>query len=453
MLQLIAFELRIVLRDRAALCLLAVLAGALALACLSGAGLMESQIEGRAAAATRQSEAAAQWAERMADAELAPEEAILSPYRLRQILIAPLPPLADFSAGRAPIDPYSATVTMRTSPETLFQRSGLENPELLARGGIDLGFVVIVLAPLVLIGLLYGLFAADRDSGIARLITAQAGSPVRLIGARIVPRLALVLLPIAAATLALLLTGPEIPGRWSAAGLWLLVAALFLLLWAACGAWINSLDIGAETAAFTLVALWALVTLVLPAAFAAMVEASYPPPSRFAQIAAARAAEIASSEAYENDHPEIASGEFEGRLASIRKTWDVAQKVEAATAPINRRFAAQRAAQQRFAQGLSWASPALIAKRALERAAGTDAAAGEAFRAASEAYLAAFRAYGGGFVERGAIMAAADAARLPRFSWPSARSRPWAEIAAILALAATVLVLALRRFARPAVLR
>lgn len=450
MLRLIALELRIVLRDRAALSLLAVLVGALALACLSGAALMQTQIEGREEAKTLQSEAVQQWRKRLADAELPPEEAILSPYRLRQVLIAPLPVLADFSAGRAPVDPYTTTVTMRASRNTLFQRSGLGNPELLVRGGIDLGFVVVVLGPLVLIGLLYGLFAADRDSGIAQLISAQAGSPVRLIGARIVPRLALVLLPIAAAVLVLLATGPDIAGRWQAAGIWLLVAALFLLLWAACGAWVNSFAIGAETAAFTLVALWALITLVLPAAFSAIVQAGYPPPSRFEQIAAARAAEVASTEAYENDHPEIASGEFEGRLASIRKTWDVAQKVEAATAPIDRRFVDQLAGQQRFAEALSWASPALVAKRALEQAAGTDPTTGHDFRRASEAYLAAFRAYGGGFVERGAIMQPADDGRIPRFSWLPAKSSPWAEIAALIVLAAALMVLAIRRFARPA---
>jgi hypothetical protein len=448
MLRLIALELKVLLRDRAGLGLLAVLAGALALACLSGAGLMQSQVEGRAAAQVRQTEAAEQFRERLADAELPPEEAILSPYRLREVLIAPLPVLADFSAGRAPLDPYATTVSMRTGRDTLFQRSGLENPELLVRGGIDLGFVVIVLAPLVLIGLLYGLFATDRDSGVARLIVAQAGSPVQLIGARILPRIALVLLLIAAAVLVLLSTGPDIAGRWQAAGLWLLVASLFLLFWAVCGAWINSLDVSAETAAFTLVALWALLTLVLPAAFSAIVQASYPPPSRFEQIAAARAAEVASTEAYENDHPELASGEFEGRLSSIRKTWDVAQKVEAATARIEQRFATQLAAQQRAAQSLSWASPALIAKRALEQIAETDAATGEGFRTASEAYLAAFRRFGGGFVDRGAIMQSGDAAQIPRFAWSPARVAPWGAIAILAALTAGLMLLAIRRFAR-----
>jgi ABC-2 type transport system permease protein len=448
MLRLIGLELRMVLRDGAALSLLAVLAGALALACLSGTALIQSQAEGRATAQVRQSEAAEQFHERLADAELPPEEAILSPYRMRQVLIAPLPVLVDFSAGRAAIDPYATTVSMRTSRDTLFQRNGLENPEVLMRGGIDLAFVVVVLAPLVLIGLLYGLFAADRDSGVARLIVAQAGSPVRLIGARIIPRLALVVLPIVAAVLVQLAIGPDLAGRWQAAGVWLLLAALFLSFWAACGAWVNSLDIGAETAAFSLVALWAVITLILPASFSAIVQASFPPPSRFEQIATARAAEVASTEVYENDHPEIASDEFASRLASIRKTWEVAQKVEAATAPIDRRFAARLAAQQRFAEALSWASPALVAKHALDQTAGTDAATGQGFRVGSEAYLTTFRRYGGGFVARGAIMQSADEAQLPRFSWSPARSLPWSRIATLLALAAGLLAVAVRRFAR-----
>lgn len=448
MLRLIALELRIVLRDRAALCLLAVLLGALALACLSGRALMQSQVDGRAAAQARQNEATTQLRDRLADAGMPPEEAILTPYRLRQVLIAPLPVLVDASAGRAPVDPYTATVSMRATRDTLFQRTGLDNPELLVRGGIDLGFVVVVLAPLVLIGLCYGLFAADRDSGVARLILAQAGSPLKLIGARVIPRLVLVLAPIVAAMLTMLATGPDVAGRWPAAGVWLLVAALFLIFWATCAAWVNSLAVSAEAAAFMLVALWALLTLVAPAACSALVQASYPPPSRFEQIAAARAAEVASTEAYENDHPEIASGAFAGRLASIRKTWDVAQKVEAATAPIDRRFAVQLAAQQRVAETLSWVSPALVARRALERSAGTDAATGQGFRAAGNAYLAVFRAYGGGFVARGAIMRSGDAALMPRFTWSPGRGAPWPEIALLIGLAGGLILLAARRFAR-----
>jgi ABC-2 type transport system permease protein len=126
----------------------------------------------------------------------------------------------------------------------------------------------------------------------------------------------------------------------------------------------------------------------------------------------------------------------------------VAQKVKAATAPIDHRLAMQLAAQQHFAEGLSWASPALVAKRALEQTAGTDAGTGQGFRTGSEAYLAAFRRFGGGFVERGAIMQSADAVHIPRLSCSPAGFTPWGAIAVLGELAAGLMLLAIRRFAR-----
>jgi len=448
MLRLAVMEWRAQLRDRAVLALLAVLAGALVLAAANGRVLIAAQSEARAAAITAKAEADTQFAERLANADLPPEDAILSPYRMRQVLVAPLPPLVDVSAGRAALDPFSTTLSMRARADTLFQRSSLDNPELLVRGGVDLGFVAVVLAPLLLIGLLYGLFAADRDSGTARLIMAQAGSPVALVAARMIPRFVLIFGPIALTLGVLLMTGPEVPGRGTAAALWLVTVALYLAVWMALAAWIHSRDVSAESAAFALVAAWALFTLVLPAAFAAIVQASNPPPSRFAQIAAARAAEVASTESYENDHPDLASSEFEGRLASLRKTWAVAQAIEATGAPLNARFAERLEGQQRVAKALAWLSPALIAKGALEQIAGTDAATAQGFRAASEAHLSAFRSFGGGFVERGAIMQPSDLAQMPRFDWEPSRHMPWPSLALLALLAGALMTSALRRFGK-----
>ncbi|MGY6638063.1 MAG: DUF3526 domain-containing protein [Erythrobacter sp.] len=448
MLRLIAMEWRALLRDRAVWALLVVLAGALVLAAANGRAVIDAQSGARSAALTAEAEAQQQLATRLANPGLPPAEAVLTPYRMRTDMIAPMPLLSDLSAGRAALDPISTTATMRTRPDTLFRRNSLDNPEILVRGAVDLSFVVVVLAPLLLIGLFYGLFAADRDSGTARLIMAQAGSPAGLVLARMVPRLALVVGPIAAVLGLLVVTGPELAGRGQAAALWLLTAAIYLALWAALAAWVHSRNVTAESAVFSLVAIWAVFTLVLPAAFAAIVQASNPPPSRFAQIAAARAAEVASTQSYENDHPDLASSEFEGRLASIRKTWAVAQAIEAAGAPLNARFAERLEGQQRVAKALAWLSPALIAKGALEQIAGTDAATAQGFRAASEAHLSAFRSFGGGFVERGAIMQTGDMAQMPRFDWEPSRHMPWPSLALLALLAGALMTSALRRFGK-----
>lgn len=448
MLRLILIETRLLLRDRWALALLTVLIAACALAFASGRALMSDQIDGRAASAAEDGEALDGFRERLADADLPPEEAILSPYRMRLGIMAPLPPLADFSAGRAVFDNYSTIATMRSRPDTLFKRTQTDNPELLMRGRIDLGFVAVILAPLLLVGLGYGLFAADRDSGTAKLILVQAGSARRLIVARLAPRLLAIASPIGLAGLALLLAGPDIAGRWSAAGWWAMIAAALLLTWAAAIAWVNSLKITAETAALSLVAGWAVLTLVLPAAISAAMQAAYPPPSRFEQIASARAAEVASTEAYENDHPDLASEDVAGRLASIRKTWAIAQRVDAAIAPLNLRFEQQLEAQQRFASGLAWLSPTMIAGNAMERASGTDAGTASAFRTATREYLDSVLGFGGGFIDRGEAMDATHFATIPRFSWQPAPTAPIVPLIVLALLAVGFSIIALRRYGR-----
>jgi ABC-2 type transport system permease protein len=446
MLKLIAIEARILWRDRTAWALLLVLAAACVLAVTGGKALMADQIEGRDVAAAAQVESDAEFRERLADTSLPPEDAILSPYRMRATVIAPLPPLVDFSAGRAGFDNYSTPVSMYAQRGGLFKRTRLDNPELLARGTIDLGFVATILAPLALIGLGYGLFAADRDGGRAALILAQGGSPVRLVAARIIPRLALVLAPLGLAAAFLLLTGPDLASRTGAALAWILAAVGLLAFWAALIAFVNSWRITAESAALALVGLWAAVTLILPAALSALVQVAYPPPSRFEQIAAGRAIEVASTREYENDHPELASDGFEGRLASIRKSWSIAKQVDAATREQDLAFDRQLAAQQRFAVGLSWLSPAMIAAQAMERAAGTDAASAAAFRVEANNFLESFRAFGGGFIERGEIMAPGDFARIPAFAMQPQGSGPARSVAVLFALAALFAGLAARRY-------
>lgn len=448
MVRLILLETRLLLRDRRALALIFVLIAACLLAFASGRALMADQIDGRTASAAEDSEALDGFRKRLNNPGLPPEEAILSPYRMRVGIMAPPPPLADFSAGRAAFDNYSTVATMRSRPDTLFKRTQTDNPETLMRGRIDLGFVAVIIAPLLLIGLAYGLFAADRDSGTARLIMVQAGSARRLVAARLVPRFVIVALPIALTALGLLVTGPDMGGRWGAAGWWVLIALLLLLAWTAAIAWVNSLRITAESAALALVAGWAVLTLVLPAAVSAAVQAAYPPPSRFEQIASARAAEVASTEAYENDHPDLAADDAAGRLASIRKTWSIAQRVDAAVALLNARFDAQLAAQQRFAAALSWLSPAMIAGTAMEQAAGTDAGTAREFRTATRDYLARFLAFGGGFVERGETMDARDFAAIPRFAWQPTVTPPWAAMLALALIAMLFLTAAFRRYGR-----
>lgn len=445
MLALITLEVRLLIRERMAGILLAITIAACALAFVNGRVLLGQQLAGRAASAAEDAKTDSAFREKLGKPTKI-EDAILYPLRVKLPLAAPLPPLVDFTAGRAAFENYSTTITLRSRVDTLFRRTQLDNPEMTMRGAFDLGFVVIVVAPLLLIGLGYGLFAADRDSGAARLMLAQAGTPLRLLVVRSVPRLALVLTPILLTALALLAAGPAIVGRETAALAWLAISAILLLFWWSVVLLINSLRVTAETAALALVGAWALATLVLPPLIAAIAHIAYPPPSRFDEIATARAVEVASTTAYENDHADLASEDVAGRLASARKTYAIGRSVGAATAPVSEAFDAQLARQQRVSRTLTWASPSLVAAEALAAVAGTDGPTWLGFRQATAAYLADVKGRLGGFIERGAIMTGADYAALPRFAWQPRPERAGTALLILLLLTLGIGGIAVARF-------
>lgn len=447
MLRLVRLESVRLARERFAWVLLGFLALACALAVVNGRALMAQQLEGRAVAA--QGDASSrERVEGALDPATSPATAVLIPYWIRAQAVAPSPPLADFSAGRAPFEPHATSITLRSRPDTLFERTAVDNPEALARGSLDLGFIAVVLLPLALISLGYGLFTADRESGAARLLLVQGGSPIRLLFARSLPRFLFALTPLLVAAAVLLVTGPELEARWSAAGWWLLVALVLAALWWAVILLVNSLRIGAETAALTLVSTWALLTLVLPAAITATVQVAYPPPSRFEQIATARAAEVASTTAWENDHADLASEDFEGRLASIRKTLGIGRAVERATAPIAQRFDEQLAGQQRVARTLAWLSPPLVAADAMTMTAGTDVGRQLGFRRMAAGYLSDVKAALSGFVDRGDVMTRSEYDALPTFDWQPQPVRPIWRLVALALLAFAIGAIAVTRLRR-----
>jgi hypothetical protein len=379
---------------------------------------------------------------------LEPAEAALLPTRLFMPIRLTAPTLPDFSTGRSALEPVATSVRLSTRPDAMFTRYQVANAERLARGGLDLAFVVVVIAPLLLIGIGYGLFVADREAGTARLWLTQAGSPLGLIAARSINRIALVFAPILLAGTALLLFGPDIGARAEAVASWLLVALLGLMFWWAVILVVNSFKITAETAALTLVALWTLLVFVMPVAIQAAATVIDPPPSRFEQIAVARAAEVASNRSYEDDHPELSSNTLEGRRASVEKGIAIRTAVAQALAPLHRAHKASMDRQRLFANRLALLSPPVLTADALAGIARTDVVFYERQREAAQAYLAllsqatAETALG----QRPIDAAAFDA--LPRFEPPAAPPLRWTPVLWLAALTGALGAWALLRLRR-----
>lgn len=436
-------------RDRLVLGVLAIGLLACLLAAISGHAWAERLRSQGAESVAESSEALAKarasWAEAGA---LDPAEAALLPSRLVAPLRLAEPVLPDFSAGRSPLEPVATTARLSTRPDALFTRYQVENPERLARGGLDLSFVAVVLAPLLLIGVGYGLFAADREAGTARLWLAQAGSPLRLLAARSVNRLALAFAPILLAGLGLWLLGPDPGTRAGPIAAWLGIAFLGLLFWWAVILTVNAFPVAAETAALLLVGLWALLVFVLPVAAQAAASVINPPPSRFEQIAVARAAEVRANRSYDDDHPELSSSTLEGRRASVDKGVEVRRAVAEAVAPLRREHEARMDAQASFARRLALLSPPALTADALAAVARTDARFYEAQRAAAAQHL---QPLGAALADAALGRRPIDAATfdaLPRFQPPPAPRVAWTPVLWVLALTAAFAGWALHRLRR-----
>lgn len=364
------------------------------------------------------------------------------------VQLAP-PLLPDFTIGRSAIEPSAAEIGIGTRENALFARYQVENPERLARGGLDLGFVALVIAPLLLIGLGYGVFASDRENGTARLWLAQAGTPLRLIAVRSANRLALVFFPILLAALILWIAGPA--GRGGAILEWLGVVALVLCFWWAVVLLVNSFRVGAETAALVLVGLWTLLVFAAPVAISAAAALVNPPPSRFEAIAAARVAELASTQSYEDDHPELVFATLEGRRDWLRKGNEVRQSVAKAVAPLEAETEQQFAAQRSFGGRLSLLSPSILANDTLAGIARTSGATYAGQRDAVKSFLRERSAMltSAAFGERPINIETFDA--LPKFTPPPSPSRPWLPVVwiALVTLAITTIALARLRRIKP----
>jgi ABC-type transport system involved in multi-copper enzyme maturation permease subunit len=440
MLRLLKHDLRLLLRDRLALLVLAIGLAVTGLAVANGARWIDHLEDSRSAFLQRTKAEQAEYRAKFAGPEWTDVDSADAPYTTKRSFAFPLPVLADFTIGRSDIEPAMAEVRMGYRVDTLFRNYQIDNPERLQRGRIDLSFVAIVVAPLLLIALGYGMLASDRDSGTLRLIAAQAGGVGRLIAARSINRLALVLAPLLLGAAVLLLTGPSDPARTGAALLWLGAALAGIAFWWAVILLVNALRVTAETSAFILIAAWILLVFAAPPLINSAAQALNPPPSRMAQIVESRRAEQQATETYKNDHGTDGLEELQRVKDVIAQYQRISTAHDRAIRPLNDAFERQRAAQQQAVRQAQWLSPPMTVSNTLAQIAGTDSEAYAGLKNAAFAYLADYQEALTRGIAGNRLFTLTDHDALPTFQ-PPAAARPdrlgvlWTLLVTIFALA------------------
>jgi ABC-2 type transport system permease protein len=183
-------------------------------------------------------------------------------------------PLAFAALGQRDVSPIMLRVRALALEGQIYENEAL-NPELALPGRFDFAFVLIYLAPLILIALLHDLWSGEREAGRWASLQAMPGARWQVWGARIAVRAGLA----TAVLLAPFLVGAALrgaaPGETAAIAGLVVLLVLFWTLAAGLIAWR-----GARSAANAagLAAVWLVITLIAPTGAQLAIEAATPIP-------------------------------------------------------------------------------------------------------------------------------------------------------------------------------
>lgn len=437
------FEWRLSWRDRAVWANCAALLLTIGFALHTGAGRVATQAAAIDAARADETRRLASLRKTLADIDAGRIEHELPPFRDPRnaifvgggsgaaVAVLPPSPLALVATGQSDLYPPTIKVTSGGKDSFLFS-DDIENPAHLASGSIDLAFVLVFLFPLAILALCYDLVSGERERGTLALTLASSRDPTLVLSGKLAVRAGI---PLAATLIAI------VAGVAFHCGAAAIVSADFSILsaavvgygvfWALLAAAVNGFDKDSAHNAIASMTAWVVVTLIIPSAINAVSNLAYPPPSRVEMALAARAASIdadkqrdATLARYADEHKDAAAPDMKrgsDRERSLRRlaVQEAARaRVETVVASSN----AQIRRQHDLANGLSFASPALLMYRAVVDAAG----AGEERYGAFLARIAGFHEiWRGFFLERaraGRPLAADDYDKFPRFEQTPAAS-------------------------------
>jgi ABC-2 type transport system permease protein len=283
-----------------------------------------------------------------------------------------------------------------TSKPTLFGESyvlsftELSNPVQLMFGSFDLAFVLIYLLPLLVLAFSYNLLSSEREQGSLRLTLSQPVSLYSWLLNKMLLRFS-IMVGIVTCSLVLAFLFADIPISQLFSSLLTIVPLVlfYILFWFAVALVVNAFGKSSGTNAVTIISIWVILVLLVPATISQLASSLFPVPSRINMIHEMR---IAKSEAekeaskilssYYRDHPELAQrdtttkNQYEFYLGYFASQ-DVVKK---SVTPVLEDYQTKLDAQQAFVESFRFISPSLLIQDALNDVAGTSPRHYEAYR-------------------------------------------------------------------------
>lgn len=345
-------------------------------------------------------------------------------------VFAYVPPtaLTPLSIGASDLLPYSTTVNLFSTKDTLVTQSETDNPVNLLAGRFDLAFVIVYLYPLLILALSYNLLSQEREQGTLQLTLAQ---PVRLrtlaFGKVLARGGVIFLVLVVVSIIAVLLSGanPADEGTIIRLALWVTGVAAYTAFWFAVAVLVNAFGKSSATNAAALIAVWLVFVVIYPALLNVAAASLHPLPSRLAFINDVRDAENETNAKakdllakYLTDHPELAPGDVQANLddAQMRR-YAQRQAVERLALERTATYDEQLRRQQQVINRYGLLSPAIVMQETLNHIAGTSRARHERFAAQIRNFMDELRVQYAPLVFRKATLAPGDYDRAPRFAF------------------------------------
>lgn len=380
------------------------------------------------------------------DARTNPRSVAFIGIRASRVAAMPPAPMAALSTGQSDLYTHTVKPGLFGAPY-LLSFSELSNPVQLMFGAFDLAFVLIYLMPLLILAAGYNLLSAEQEQGVTRLVLSQ---PVSLFGWLFYKMLFrfFFMTVVVGISLALAVTVSGIPWNPSLITVLLLVA-LYIFFWFMIALIVNASGKASGTNAVTVVSVWVILVLLVPAVISQCAGSLHPVPSRIQMIHQMRTAQAAAEReadkilvGYYRDHPELAPRDttaqnryqfYLGYLASQ-------EVVEAAVAPVQQAYQAEMDDQQHFVEWFRFLSPALILQDAFNDVAGTSPRHYTAYRNQVIAFSDTWRSYFLPRMFQNEWMTSQDITQLPSFQYSYHDVRP-SYITDLLAILCFVILL------------
>jgi ABC-2 type transport system permease protein len=272
------------------------------------------------------------------------------------------------------------------------------HPVLALIGRFDFAFLAAFVLPLVLIVLLYDLWASERVAGRHDLLVATAGHSARLwqlrAGLRTGGVFVCAALPLVVAAG---LSGTAAPTLLAASAM----LFVYLLFWTAVCAAIAAWRQTGEVIMATLVALWILLGVVVPAAGRMAIDRAVPVPSGSDIIMTQREAvndawdlpKATTMTAFVERHPQWAAYTAVERPFEWKWYYAFQQVGDQKAQALSEAYTAGREERDRRAGWLAVIAPPVLLERSLQALAGTDLRASLAYEARVRAFHASLREF------------------------------------------------------------